>query len=112
MRDTVAVTLHKEPLMNPTNPIDPNTARMIATMMPIFWAIMAVVIVVPFWRIFKKAGMSPALSLLMVLPLINLIMLYVLAFSHWKTGPEAAYASTAYPPAPPSEQYPPKRPAA
>jgi hypothetical protein len=49
-----------------------------------FWA---VVLVIPFWQIFKKAGMAPLLSLLMVFPLVNLIMLYVLAFSPWKVTP-------------------------
>jgi hypothetical protein len=43
------------------------------------------VMIVPYWVIFKKAGFSPALSLLMLLPLINLIVLYVVAFSNWRT---------------------------
>jgi hypothetical protein len=46
-----------------------------------------VVLVIPFWQIFKKAGMPAPLSLLMVFPLVNLIMLYVLAFSTWKATP-------------------------
>ena len=41
------------------------------------------VIIVPFWQLFSKAGYSGWFSLLMVLPLINLIALYVLAFSDW-----------------------------
>jgi hypothetical protein len=45
--------------------------------------VMASVIVVPFWRIFSKAGFSGALSLLMFIPLVNLIMIFVLAFSEW-----------------------------
>jgi hypothetical protein len=45
----------------------------------------AAIIVVPFWFIFKKAGFSPFMSLLMVIPLVNLIMLYVLAFSPWRS---------------------------
>lgn len=36
----------------------------------------------PFWKIFKKAGFSPALSLLMLLPIVNLIMLYVVTSSN------------------------------
>jgi hypothetical protein len=39
--------------------------------------------VVPFWFIFRKAGMPPALSLLMLIPVINLVVVYVLAFSDW-----------------------------
>jgi hypothetical protein len=38
---------------------------------------------VPFWKIFKKAGFAPALSLLMILPLMNVVMLFFLAFSEW-----------------------------
>ena len=43
----------------------------------------AVMIVLPFWRIFAKAGFSGWLSLLMIVPMVNLIALYVLAFSDW-----------------------------
>ena len=35
------------------------------------------------WQLFSKAGYSGWFSFLMVLPLINLIALYVLAFSDW-----------------------------
>ncbi|MEK6398731.1 MAG: hypothetical protein V4734_11650 [Terriglobus sp.] len=55
-----------------------------------------VILVVPFWQIFKKAGMTPALSLLMILPFVNLVMLYVLAFSRWNVIP----AGPEYPPYP------------
>jgi hypothetical protein len=37
--------------------------------------------VVPFWPIFRKAGFSGPLSLLMLVPGVNLILLYVVAFS-------------------------------
>jgi hypothetical protein len=43
----------------------------------------AALIIVPFWVIFAKAGFPRWLSLLMVIPLANLIMLYVFAFSAW-----------------------------
>lgn len=45
--------------------------------------VMAAVIIVPFWFIFSKAGYSKWLSLLMVAPLVNVILLYFLAFSRW-----------------------------
>jgi uncharacterized membrane protein len=35
------------------------------------------------WKIFKKAGYSGALGLLMFIPLINFILLLILAFSKW-----------------------------
>jgi hypothetical protein len=37
--------------------------------------------VIPIWQIFRKAGFSGALSLLMPIPGVNLIVLYVVAFS-------------------------------
>jgi hypothetical protein len=46
-----------------------------------------VVILPPFWVIFKKAGFQPILSVLMMVPLVNLVMLYFVAFSQWKAGP-------------------------
>ena len=51
-------------------------------MLSCFWILL---VVIPFWQIYKKAGMSPALSILMIVPIVNLVMLYVLAFSQWRT---------------------------
>jgi len=45
--------------------------------------IVVVVIVVPFWKIFNKAGYPASLSLLMTVPLVNVILLYYLAFASW-----------------------------
>jgi uncharacterized membrane protein YhaH (DUF805 family) len=39
--------------------------------------------VIIWWRIFSKAGYSGALSLLMFVPIANLIMLIILAFAEW-----------------------------
>lgn len=50
---------------------------------PLMMLVMAAVIIVPFWFIFSKAGYSKWLSLLMVVPLVNLVLLYFLAFSQW-----------------------------
>ena len=47
--------------------------------LPIFAVL--VLFVIPFWPIFRKAGFSGALSLLMVVPVVNLILLYVVGFS-------------------------------
>jgi hypothetical protein len=41
------------------------------------------VIIVPFWFIFSKAGYSKWLALLMAFPLVNVILLYFIAFSKW-----------------------------
>jgi len=49
----------------------------------VMFLIMAVLIILPFWFIFSKAGHSKWLSLLMVVPVVNIVMLYFLAFSTW-----------------------------
>jgi ATP-dependent Zn protease len=41
----------------------------------------------PYWAIFKKAGFQQILSIVMLVPLANLIMLYIVAFSRWKSDP-------------------------
>jgi len=46
-------------------------------------AVYAAVWVVPFWFIYRKAGLPPALSLLMIIPIANFVMLSVLAFGEW-----------------------------
>lgn len=53
-------------------------------MMLIYIAVM----VVPFWKIWSRTGHSGWISLLMLIPLVNLIMLYVLAFKDWPAMPK------------------------
>jgi hypothetical protein len=36
-----------------------------------------------YWRIFTKAGYPGAMSIMMLIPLLNVIMLFFLAFSEW-----------------------------
>lgn len=45
--------------------------------------ILVVVSIIPFWRIFAKAGFPGALSLLMLVPLVNIAMIFFLAFAEW-----------------------------
>lgn len=52
------------------------------------------IVVLPYWQIFRKAGFSPVLSLLILVPLVNLVLLYYVAFSHWKVGQIETTAST------------------
>ncbi|MBC9785001.1 hypothetical protein H1S01_10820 [Heliobacterium chlorum] len=42
-----------------------------------------VIAIVPFWKIFSKAGFSPWYSLLLIIPIVNIIVLFVLAFADW-----------------------------
>ena len=50
-------------------------------------AIMAVIAlvttVIPYWKIFGRAGFSKGLAFLMFIPIINIIVLWVFAFSRW-----------------------------
>jgi hypothetical protein len=99
--------------MDPNNPFsDPH----LMYLMPVFgiFAIVGIFIyIIPFWMIFKKAGFSPWLALLLFIPLANIIILYVLAFSQWKVVPIAqtgAFPPPAYPPAYPPAAYPPAAP--
>ena len=47
------------------------------------WPLMAAIAVIPFWRICTRVGHSPWLSLLILIPMVNLIFLYILAFGEW-----------------------------
>jgi hypothetical protein len=64
------------------------------------------VIIVPFWFILKKAGFSPWLSLINIVPFGTLILLYVLAFAEWKVIPAPQIAFQ--PPYPPQPPFPPQ----
>jgi hypothetical protein len=84
--------------------------RMILTLVPVFMImglVSVAVVIIPFWFICKKAGFSPWLSLLNIIPLGGVILTYVLAFSDWKVAPvlQAAYAPpSTVPPQPPYPQ--------
>jgi len=45
--------------------------------------IIAVFVILPFWKIFAKAGFSGWLSLTQVVPFLNIFMLFFLAFAQW-----------------------------
>lgn len=51
--------------------------------MHIFGLFALIIAVIPCWKIVSKAGYNGAWSLLMFIPLVNLIMLYVFAFNTW-----------------------------
>ena len=42
-----------------------------------------IIIVRPLWKVFSKAGYPGALSLGMILPVVNIVLLYFLGFSDW-----------------------------
>ena len=72
----------------------------VLAIMPILIILGLAIVIVPFWFICKKAGFSPWLSLLNIIPLGNLALIYVLAFAEWKVNP-APLPGWAPPPPPP-----------
>lgn len=55
--------------------------------LPIFFIAIALVLaaiaMVPWFFIYKKAGFHPAMGCLMFIPVVNLIMMFILAFTEW-----------------------------
>jgi hypothetical protein len=45
--------------------------------------IVGVLTVLPFWKILSKAGYHPAWSLVVFIPILNVIVLYIFAFAKW-----------------------------
>jgi hypothetical protein len=45
----------------------------------------AIIFVVPLWKIVTKAGFQGAWALLALVPLVNIVALWVFAFSKWPT---------------------------
>ena len=62
----------------------PGSVGVVELIIILMLALFSVVItLIPFWMIFKKAGFHPAMSLLMLVPLVNCVMIFVLAFAPW-----------------------------
>jgi type II secretory pathway component PulF len=90
--------------MNP----DPAQVMHILAAVLVFYAVLFLVfmtaIIIPFWFICKKAGFSPWLAFLNIIPTFGtLILLYVLAFADWKTiAPQQPWVPQPFPPQPPA----------
>jgi hypothetical protein len=96
--------------MDPNN-IDPHLAYLIPGAF-VFGLVFVAIMIVPLWQICKKAGFSPWLSLLVLVPFGALILLYVLAFAQWRVAPLPQYG-VSYPPGSyPPAVYPPAAPPA
>jgi hypothetical protein len=71
--------------------MDPEQAKKMAmiflAIMPIVYIVFLAIVILPFWFICKKAGFSPWLSLLNIVPFGNIVLIYVLAFANWKVAP-------------------------
>jgi len=47
------------------------------------WLVVAVLTVIPFWKLLPRAGISPYVSLLAAIPVVPLVLLWILAFTTW-----------------------------
>jgi hypothetical protein len=74
---------------------------------PLIILVALAIVIVPFWFICKKAGFSPWLSLLNLIPFGGLILMYVLAFAEWKVVPAPQVYWQPQPPYPPPYVPPP-----
>jgi hypothetical protein len=96
------------------NQPDPEAIRQALMVMmaviPIVIIVCLAVVLVPFWFICKKAGFSPWLTFLNVVPLGGVILWYVLAFSEWKVVPAPQPAWMPQPPFPTQSPFPPQPP--
>ncbi|MBN1459125.1 MAG: hypothetical protein JXA57_06285 [Armatimonadetes bacterium] len=52
----------------------------------LLYLVVVVIVVIPFWKIFQKAGFPPAFSLLMLIPVVNLVAIYFVAFASWPSS--------------------------
>ena len=66
----------------------PNLVPALGIMIFVFFGLIGLVLwvlltVVPFWKICSKAGFPGALSLLMLVPVANVILPFYIAFAEW-----------------------------
>jgi hypothetical protein len=100
--------MHNLALLLQNQPDQATIQRMMVamfTLVPIFILVGLAIVIVPTWFICKKAGFSPWLSLLVIVPFGGLVLLYVLAFAEWKVIPAAPVTWQSpgpYPPPPPT----------
>lgn len=104
--------MHSLALLLQSQP-DPEAVKRIAmaviAIIPILMAIGIAIVMVPCWFILKKAGFSPWLALLCIIPSLGtLVLLYILAFSEWKVLPAPGAMWQGQPPYPPQAPFPPQ----
>lgn len=60
------------------------------------WLIIAILVIIPAWRIMRKAGFIPALSLLLIVPFFGwFCVVIVLAFVQWPALKRRTHADIA-----------------
>jgi hypothetical protein len=99
-------------MLQDTQPNPEMIQKFLLALIPVLvigYLVAVALVMVPCWFICRKAGFSPWLSLLCVIPSLGtLVLLYVLAFAEWKTAP---VPQASYPPSyplPPRPPYPPQ----
>jgi hypothetical protein len=104
--------MHSLALLLQNQPDAEQIRHIMMAIIPLFFVFFAVgiaIILIPFWFICKKAGFSPWLSLLNIVPVGNLVLIYILAFADWKVVPAPQVGWTPpYPQYPPQPPYPPQ----
>lgn len=104
--------MHSLALLLDTTPDPAQIMQMMTAMAAFFiviYLVVVIIIIVPTWFICKKAGFSPWLSLLCIIPSLGtLVLLYILAFAEWKVMPvpPQGWAPPYPPPQPPQPPYP------
>jgi hypothetical protein len=99
-------------LLQENQPNPEQIQRMAVALMaiiPFLILISIAIVMIPSWFILKKAGFTPWLSLLCLIPSLGvLVLLYILAFADWKVvpAPQLGYPPP-YPP-PPQPPLPPQ----
>lgn len=61
----------------------PPGAQVAVAIMGIVSIVILILVILPFWRIFSKAGFPGWLSLTAIVPPLFLIVIYYLAFAEW-----------------------------
>jgi CDP-diglyceride synthetase len=68
---------------------------------PIFLIVIILVVslaaMIPWFFIYKKAGFHPAMGCLMFFPIVNLVMMFILAFTDWPIERELQNLRTSVP---------------
>ena len=55
------------------------------------WMLVIAIVVVPVWRICRRTGCPGWLGLLMLVPMVNLVLLYFIAFADWPADKAGAH---------------------
>jgi hypothetical protein len=70
----------------------------------LIFLVMALLPIIAYWKIFAKTGNPGAIALLLLIPLVNLIVLYWMALGDWPALRQTGFSPGGYPPPAP---YPP-----